>query len=108
MVTLESFAPEVRRRSLEILLEVSRRHRVAPAVVVSRIRVPAANAARKIVQQRMIDELRMTRAQVAFAFGRDLRRVRASVTAHAEQTERNRLWAATWARVAERAAARGR
>jgi hypothetical protein len=69
----------VLQRCREILIEESAKYGIAPAYVVAHVRMTRANVARREVQQRMISELGMRRHVVAYFFGRDLRRVRASV-----------------------------
>jgi hypothetical protein len=103
MVTIDSVSVATRMKSRRILIEVSRKYDVAPAVVVSHIRTVKANAARKIVQQRMIQEQGLSRAVVAMAFGRDLRRVRASVIDRGVAREKERLWSLAWEKATQRA-----
>jgi hypothetical protein len=62
-----------------LVYEAAKKHDVPPVYVTSHVRVPAAVQARTEVMLAMIDRYGMKRWQVAFLFGRDKRRVRASV-----------------------------
>lgn len=73
------FSSGIRSQCREILITEACRYKVDPALVVAHVRYPRASAARKAVQLRMMEELGMKRHQIAKMFGRDLRRVRASV-----------------------------
>lgn len=80
MAEQEKLPPlDVRERCREILLEEAKRHEIEPAYIVAHVRYIPANHARKVVQRRMIEELGIKRHVIATMFGRDLRRVRASV-----------------------------
>lgn len=68
----------VRRQCKTLLVETAEKHGVPPAFIVAHLRNVAVVVARKEVMLGML-ELGLTRSQVAMAFGRDLRRVRASV-----------------------------
>jgi len=70
--------PSVRGECKRLLIAAAQRHNVPPAYVVAHIRTSGAVAARKELWKEML-ALGMNRAQIAFAFGRDLRRVRASI-----------------------------
>lgn len=69
---------QLRRRCRELVIEAAARHKVAPGLITAHVRQNAANQARKEVMLQML-EMGLSRADVAAAFGRDLRRVRASV-----------------------------
>ena len=60
------------------LVESAARHQIPPAHIVAHIRTAPAVRARREVMLYMLS-LGLTRSQLALAFGRDLRRVRASV-----------------------------
>lgn len=62
-----------------LVFEAAEKHGVPPVYVTSHVRVPAAVQARTEVMCAMIDRYGMKRWQVALVFGRDKRRVRASV-----------------------------
>lgn len=63
---------------LKLVINASIRHQVPAALIVSHSNNRAASKARKEVQAEMIEKLGMKRRWVAFMFGRDVRRVRAS------------------------------
>ena len=69
---------DIRRRCLEMVIEAARQWQVAPGLVVAHCSCHATYEARRQVMLGMLD-LGLKRYEVAFAFGRDLRRVRASV-----------------------------
>lgn len=68
----------VRRRCLRFLLKTAERYDIPPAWIPAHVRTHAAIAARREVMLYMLS-IGLTRSQLALAFGRDLRRVRASV-----------------------------
>ena len=69
-----------RLRCVRILLEESARFGVPDFCITAHVvEPPRANTARKVVQRRMIEELGISRAQIARVFGRSVRRVRRSV-----------------------------
>ena len=71
---------ETRRKCLALVMETAEKYHVpAPYITAHVVEPPAVNEARKEVQRRMLTELRLTRGQIALAFGRDRRRIRASV-----------------------------
>lgn len=71
---------ETRSKCLTILLETAAKHRVAPCLIVAHVvEPPAANVARIETQARMFTELGLRRRWIAYAFQRDLRRLRRSV-----------------------------
>lgn len=59
-------------------MEASNKWNIPPAHITSHIRANGAPDARRWVMREMVDTLGMKRCQVAWAFGVDLRRVRAS------------------------------
>lgn len=75
----KSISYSLRERCTILLYQVADKHNIAPVLITAHIKSPLADRARKEVMVRMIEELGMRRWQVAEAFGRDLRRVRASV-----------------------------
>ena len=77
---------EIRRACLSFLLEAAARHKIPPAHVVAHIRTAPAVRARLEVMLHMLG-LGLTRSQLALAFNRDLRRVRASVIGSAPPAE---------------------
>jgi hypothetical protein len=62
-----------------LVIEEARKAGVPPAFITAHIKHHKSNVARKAVQRRMHRELGMPRYQIAEAFQRSLRRVRASV-----------------------------
>lgn len=70
--------PEIRALCRQIVIEVSRAMDVPPGYVTSHIRTKRAVKARALVMRLML-AVGLKRADLAVAFGRDLRRVRCSV-----------------------------
>lgn len=70
--------PVTRRACLNLVMEASNKWNIPPAHITSHIRANGAPDARRWVMREMVDTLGMKRCQVAWAFGVDLRRVRAS------------------------------
>ncbi len=66
-------------RCRKLVLEVAKKHNVAPCLITAHVRHEIADEARKEVMRRMIVEFGFRRSRVARIFGRDLRRVRRSV-----------------------------
>lgn len=69
---------EVRADCRSFLLWVAQKYDVPPAFIVAHIRQVKVIKARREVMRKMLD-WGLSRSQIALAFGRDLRRVRASV-----------------------------
>ena len=69
---------QIRRRCVALVIEIAGRHHVPPALVVAHCHRSDACAARAEVMREMF-RLGLKRIQIAAAFGRDVRRVRASV-----------------------------
>lgn len=67
------------QRCREFVFAAAKKYGLPPVVITAHTRWVQADRARLEVQRRMIDELGMKRWQVAKIFGRDVRRVRASV-----------------------------
>lgn len=67
----------VRRECLALVIAAAKKYEIPPAYVTAHVRPVKAVAARREVMVQML-EMGLTRSQVAMAFGRDLRRVRAS------------------------------
>lgn len=71
---------EIRLAALHLIIATAAKYQVPPAYITAHVvEPPVVNTARKEVQRRMLLELGMRRFQIAAAFGRSLRRVRASV-----------------------------
>ena len=69
---------QIRKQCTELVIAAGKKYDVAPAYIVAHCRMKKACKARMEVMRQMW-ELGLKRSQIAFAFGRDLRRVRSSV-----------------------------
>ncbi len=67
-----------RESCFALVMTASERWKIPPAHITSHVRANNAPEARRWVMREMIDTLGLKRCQVAWAFGVDLRRVRAS------------------------------
>ena len=70
---------DLRRKCAALVIETARTYQIPPVTITAHTRSTVADRARKEVMAIMVAEFGMPRCQVAMAFGRDLRRVRASV-----------------------------
>lgn len=69
---------QVRKQCTELVIAAAKKYDVPPALIVAHCRMKRVCAARIEVMRQMW-ELGLKRSQIAFAFGRDLRRVRSSI-----------------------------
>lgn len=67
------------RRCRNLVFRTAKKYKVPPVLITAHVRSNAADAARLEVWNIMINELGLRRHQVAKMFGRDVRRLRASV-----------------------------
>jgi hypothetical protein len=76
-------SPAIIRRCRQMVVEAADAYQVPPAYIIAHVPGPDAHKARLEVWRRMFEELGLRRHQIARLFGRDLRRVRASVICNA-------------------------
>lgn len=74
-----AITPQVVQRCRLFVIEAAEIYGVPPAYITAHVPGPSAHKARLEVWRRMYEEIGLRRHQIARFFGRDLRRVRASV-----------------------------
>ena len=74
----ETTTEDTMARCWAILREESARHSVPAAEIVAHVWTKNVGVARREVMRRIYDELKLMRHEIAYLFGRDLRRVRHS------------------------------
>jgi hypothetical protein len=74
----QTVSPATKAKCRELVRQAAVKHQIPPAMIVAHCRFRRADLARREVMRRMHQELGLCRRVIAEAFGRDLRRVRAS------------------------------
>jgi hypothetical protein len=74
-----AWTPQLAQRIRRLVFATAARYKIPPVYVTAHVRYPLADAARHEVMRTLIATFGLRRWQVAFIFGRDLRRVRKSV-----------------------------